>query len=75
MPFYAVPFPFLPKTSGVKVPASKNLLGRVFHNRTRENAYYLCVFNLLNPAQGNKAGVEGVLRMIRKELIAGTVNW
>jgi hypothetical protein len=69
---------WLPKTSGPNAPtppASTNPLGRVFHNLTFNRRYHNYVFSLLNPVRGNKMAVEGVLRMIRQGLIAGTVSW
>ena len=69
---------WLPQTSGPNaptLPASTNPLGRVFHNQTFTPSYHMYVFNLLNPVQGNKTAVEGVLKMIRQGLIAGTVSW
>jgi hypothetical protein len=66
---------WLPKTSGVNAPASSNLKGRVFHNKTFTEEYHLYVLRLLTPAAGNKRKVVGVLTAIRNDLTSGTIRW
>jgi hypothetical protein len=66
---------WLPKTSGVTVAASTNPLGRVFHNQTFSPLYHAYGFGRLNPVRGNRMAVENRLRLLRQELIAGTVSW